>query len=253
MEMRREWRRQWSWKEKSHLHTLRYQTHLNLGPVSHRSPVNGDEEQTAGNFAATPNTIPDWEQIKMQMQHFNFSRFHLQDKWRTSVLFTTLRCVRACACLHVCVFMDECVYLFVCQVWNERRQLGDWRWGCINRLDSEASSLSCISIIMSLPLSLLATDSKIANVFFFSFLFCLMGIFLNNETCILNAIITSTGENWLKNYPKIILIFIISNESFHLNSRVVSTPFPLFDLTSLNFLCAECHAGICIFTICSCK
>lgn len=58
-------------------------------------------------------------------------------------------CVRVC----VCVFIDKCAYLFVCQVWNERRQLGDWRWGCINRLDLESSSLSCISIIIVSPSS----------------------------------------------------------------------------------------------------
>lgn len=48
-----------------------------------------------------------------------FARFHLQDKQRTSIPLATRECVRAC------VFMDKCAYLFVCQVGNERRQLGD--------------------------------------------------------------------------------------------------------------------------------
>lgn len=47
-----------------------------------------------------------------------------------------------------------CVCLFVCQVWNERRQVGDWRWGYINRLDSVSSSLSCILIAVHASFSL---------------------------------------------------------------------------------------------------
>lgn len=84
---------------------------LNLGPVPHGTTINRDEEQTPGNSAATPNTMPDWGQIKMQMQHFHFSRFHLRDKRRTSVSFIRCRRVRmhrsACVCLctnvHICL------------------------------------------------------------------------------------------------------------------------------------------------------
>lgn len=80
----------------------------------------------------------------MQMQHFHFSRFHPRDKRRTSVSFIKCGGVHKSACL--CVYAQVC--RFVCQVSNERRQEGDWRWGCINRLDSVLSSPSCISIVI---------------------------------------------------------------------------------------------------------
>lgn len=50
----------------------------------------------------------------MQMQHFHFSRFHLQDKRRTSVpLWMCARLVGARVSVRQCAFMRECVYLFV--------------------------------------------------------------------------------------------------------------------------------------------